>query len=100
MNEKQFASAIEDLLELYNWAWVHFRPARVMRNGKETYETPYSGHKGFLDYVVAKNGKVLLFEIKGDDGKVSPEQQKWLDASHGKVYWPADWPELQEILTK
>lgn len=79
MKESDFASWLEELLDLYGYYWVHFRPARVQRGGQEIYETPFTGHKGFPDYVMVRNGRLIFAEIKSEKGRVSPEQQEWID---------------------
>ena len=101
MTETQFASAVEDLLELYGWLWCHFRPAKTDKG----WRTALSGHKGLPDYVAAKSGRLLMFELKSAAGKVSQAQQEWLDAlkkTKAEVYlWRPDmWPEIQEVLTR
>lgn len=36
--EKDFASWLEELLELFGYRWVHFRPARVKRGSTKTMQ--------------------------------------------------------------
>jgi Holliday junction resolvase len=76
ITEKQFATQVEDLLELYGWHWTHFRPA-MLKDGK--WRTAISGHMGFPDYVAVRGIRLLFIELKSDKGKLSPEQQEWLD---------------------
>jgi len=103
VNESDFSSQIEDALELYGWKWVHFRPARVRRNGKDTYETPYTGHRGALDYYAVRGSRIIFFELKGDGGKLRPEQKEWIEAlketcAEVYVWWPKDSDEAMEVL--
>jgi len=105
MTETQFASAVEDLLERCHWKWCHFRPARVLKHGIETWVTPLSGHKGLPDYIATKNGRLLIFELKGDTGKISPDQMGWLNPlretkAETYVWFPSDWDQLQEVLMR
>lgn len=79
MTEADLASFVEDLLTRFGWHWVHFRPGRVMRRGKEVYETPYTGNKGFLDYICLRPPRVVVIELKSETGKMTPEQQEWFD---------------------
>jgi hypothetical protein len=79
ITETQFASTVEGLLNLYHWHWIHLRPARVLRNGIEIYETPYSGMKGFMDYLAIRPPRIVVAEIKGFNGKLTDEQQEWFD---------------------
>lgn len=101
MTEAQFASAVEDLLEIYNWKWCHFRPAET----KKGWRTPLSGHKGLPDYIAVKNGRLLMFELKSDTGKISLNQMEWLNLlrktkAEVYVWFPSDWDQLQEVLMR
>ena len=78
VSERDFSKQLEDALDIFKWRWVHFRPARVSRGGKDTYETAYTGYKGFPDYVCVRGDRIVFIEIKGTTGKVSPEQEEWL----------------------
>ena len=105
ITEKDFASWLEDLLDLYGYKWVHFRPARVQRQGRDTYETAYTGYKGFPDYVACHLDKkrIIFIELKSTTGKVGDEQYDWLEAlgkSGGEVYlWkPEQRDQIEEIL--
>ncbi len=99
LTEAQFSQQVEDLLNLYHWKWCHFRPARTEKG----WRTPLSGHKGFLDYIAVKSGRLLIFELKSDTGKVSPEQQCWLDELDRTlipvfVWRPRDWEKIVKML--
>ena len=106
MNEKDFSTQIEDLLRIGGWdRWIHLRPARVRRHGKDIYETAYSGHKGFLDYLAMRTltKETIWFELKGDGGKLTPEQRDWLAAHKAVgnrvfVWWPKDYQDAQDVL--
>ncbi len=89
ISETAFASQVESLLNLCHWQWIHIRPARVLRRGKEIYETPYSGHKGFLDYLALRPPRIVVAELKSEDGEMTPEQQEWFDL----------WKQCQRIIT-
>ncbi len=79
ISETAFASQVEGLLTLYGWQWVHFRPARVMRRGREIYETAYSGKKGFLDYLALRPPRILVAELKDAYKPLTPEQEEWFE---------------------
>ncbi len=81
ISETAFASWFEELLDTYGYRWMHPRPARVNRGGRDVYETAYSGHKGYLDYTIAHEVKrrLIFAELKSEDGKLSPDQQLWYD---------------------
>ncbi len=96
--EKEFGVMVEELLDLFGWHWCHFRPARTAYG----WRTAISGSKGFPDYIAVKN-RLVIFELKSDDGKLSLEQQKWYDllkASGTEVYvWkPKDLESIAEVL--
>lgn len=74
LTEKLFSQQVEELLDILHWRWCHFRPARTERG----WRTALSGHVGLPDYVATKDGRLLIFELKSDSGKVSLEQQIWL----------------------
>ena len=81
LKESDFASWFEDLLDTYGYRWMHPRPGRVKRGGRDVYETDYTGHKGFPDYVICHEQKrrLLFVELKSEKGKMSPDQQLWFD---------------------
>ena len=100
ITEKDFSSQIESLLNIFGWHWCHFRPART----EHGWRTALSGHKGFLDYIATKPPRLLIFELKSEKGKVSSEQQEWIDllkqCTGAEVYlWkPSQIDEIVEIL--
>lgn len=93
MTEQQLQRAVIELARLLGWRVAHFRAAQTV-NG---WRTPVEGDgKGFPDLVLARAGRVIFAELKGAKGKLSPEQEAWLEELTGGVYgwcvWrPADW---------
>ena len=65
--------------ELYGWRWAHFRPARTSKG----WRTPASGPlgAGWPDLVLTRerDGRMVLVELKVDDGRVSDDQSAVLD---------------------
>ena len=97
--EREFQKQVIELAQLKGWKVAHFRPARVIRNGKETWRTPVEGDgAGFPDLVLARNGVVIFAELKTDAGTVSAEQQDWLRETRGFVWRPANWHEILRLL--
>lgn len=88
ISETAFASQVEDLLNIGHWRWMHPRPGRVRRYGRDVYETAYSGHKGWLDYVALRPPRLLVFELKDAYSKMTPEQEEWFNL----------WEECQKTL--
>jgi hypothetical protein len=104
MTENDLLLQIIDLGHLYGWKIAHFRPA-MKKDG--TWVTPVSADgKGFPDLVMVKQSRLIFAELKSDTGKLSPEQQVWIDAltcsMRCEVYiWkPENFTEIQEILTR
>ena len=50
----------------------------------------WSSDKGVPDLTLAKDGRVVLMELKKQDGRVRPEQKVWLEASGGYLIRPLD----------
>lgn len=83
ISEDDVLARVLDEARWAGWLVAHFRPARVRRGGRETYETPVAADgRGFPDLVLvhAKRGLLAFVELKGSRGRPSPEQLKWLDA--------------------
>jgi len=100
VSEDAFQRAVIDLAHLHGWTVAHFRAARVRRGGRDIYETPVGADgKGFPDLVLAKKGRMTIFaELKSDKGRVTPEQQRWIDLLGGEVWRPGDWEYLEKVL--
>lgn len=75
MSEAQLQDAIIEAAKLYGWRCAHFRPAMTVRG----WRTPVQGDAGFPDLVLARLGKVMFLELKREGGRVSPDQQAWLN---------------------
>lgn len=97
LSEAGFSSQITDLAALRGWTWCHYRPARTA-NG---WVTPLSGHPGAPDLILARDGVVLLAEVKTARGRLSGAQEDWLAAlgAHGRVWRPGDWDDLAAELS-
>jgi hypothetical protein len=88
VNEAEFQSRVVDYAKLNGWRVAHFRPARTERG----WRTPMTGDAGFPDLVLARNGFVIFAELKSATGRVSPDQDAWLEAiapDSGRLPWPA-----------
>lgn len=99
ITEGEFSQQVEDLLNLFGWRWCHFRPART----EHGWRTALSGYQGFPDYIVVRDSRLIIFELKSEKGKLTDFQQDWLDtlkACGQTVYvWrPADIEAIAEIL--
>lgn len=96
MTEADYVTRIIDTAHTLGWHVAHFRPARTSRG----WRTPMQGDPGFPDLVLARNGRVLLVEIKTNRGRIRHQQRAWLDAlgPHATVWRPRDWPDVLATL--
>lgn len=94
--EAHFTTRVIQYARLCGWLVVHYRPARTAKG----WATPLEGDRGCPDVILARNGQVLLIELKAKRGTLGPGQREWLDAlgPHGMLCRPADEEALQEIL--
>lgn len=97
VSEADFQQAVIDLAILRGWQVSHFRPAQV-RDGQ--WVTPIQGHPGFPDLALARDGVVLLVELKRMGGRVSPMQKTWglHIGAHYRLWYPNNWAEIQGTL--
>lgn len=72
----------------HGWMVHHARPARTA-NG---WRTPVQGHKGAPDLLLARDGDVLVPELKRDGTYPDPDQRAWQKAlgPRGEVWRPRD----------
>lgn len=92
LSEDDFKDRVIGAAKAHGWRVAHFRPARTARG----WVTAMQGHKGFPDLVLARNGQLILAELKSDTGRVDPEQRKWLAAlgTYARLWRPDDWPTI------
>ena len=99
ISEAAFHSQVIEIARLRGWLVHAERPAR-RQSGH--WSTPIQGDAGFPDLVMARGGRLVFAELKSARGRVSPEQQEWLDALRlvVQVYiWrPLDWDRIVELL--
>jgi hypothetical protein len=93
ISEDEFTDQVIAVLQLNRWLVVHFRKARK-KNG--SWMTPIKGDPGSPDILAARNGQVLLAELKVGKNKPSQFQAEWLKncGEHGFLWYPADWDEI------
>jgi hypothetical protein len=99
ITETQLQTAILDCAATLGWLCMHPRPARTKDGWRTAAEG--NGAAGWPDLAMARNGHLILAELKSTTGRVSPEQQRWLDeltavsvaANRVQTYlWsPAEW---------
>lgn len=93
ISEDAFKGRVMQTAVLYGWRVCHVRPA-LKANGK--WVTPIEGHVGLPDLILARDGAVILAELKSSTGRTTDDQRKWLAAAgtNGRLWAPADWPEV------
>jgi hypothetical protein len=75
VTEDDLLGAILDLCRLKHLHVHHCRPAKTERG----WRTPIQGEPGFVDMVIVGDNGVLFRELKADRGRLSAEQQQWLN---------------------
>jgi hypothetical protein len=89
------------LAHIFGWKVAHFRPARTSQG----WRTPVQADgKGFPDLVLVRE-RVIFAELKADSGKLSDDQQRWLDWLHAAgaevhVWRPRDLEAVGRILQR
>ena len=73
MTEATLQERVIELAHLFGWLVMHTRPART----ETGWRTPLQGDPGFPDLVLAREGVVLLAELKAAAGKLTAEQERW-----------------------
>lgn len=97
MNEAALQTRVMDYAQWKGWRVAHVLPA-LRADGR--WVTPYSGDPGLSDLILARRGRVLLAELKSEDGRFRKGQREWLEAAgdNGKLWRPADWNTIVEEL--
>ena len=99
LSEEDFQDRILKTAELYGWRCIHHRPARRTDGG---WRTAMQGHPGFPDLVLARDGVVIVAELKSARGQPTADQWLWLEAlgDHARLWRPQDWPAIQNELRR
>ncbi len=103
-SEAQFQQRLIAYARARGWGKIaHFRPARVVRRGKETYETPIAEDgKGFVDLVLLRE-RLVVIEAKVKKRKRSQWQLEWAVAFQRAgveyhCFYPEDHNEIERVL--
>lgn len=89
ISEDAFKAWVISTAKWHKWKVHHSRPAR---NRRGQWSTPIEGHKGLPDLVLARDGVVLLAELKTNTASATAEQREWLAAAgpHARLWRPRD----------
>ena len=94
ISERELAATVDAMAERFGWKIYGVLEQRV-------YARRLS--KGFPDRVMTRNSRLLFIEYKSQRGRVTPEQQEWLELLRltlAEVFlWrPSDLDRIEEIL--
>lgn len=100
MNESEFQDAVIEYARIYGWRVAHFRPARTASGWRTAVA---ADGKGFPDLTMVRGTRLAVAELKGERGRVGPDQQAWLDALKAAgvetyIWRPSDWPAIEKVL--
>jgi hypothetical protein len=105
VKESDFMKQIIELGHLYGWQIAHFRPA-WSKDGKRCMTAVSADGKGFPDLCMVKRCRLIFAELKAGKGRLSPEQQGWIDNLTNSmrcecyIWKPENFDEIVEILTR
>lgn len=96
MSEDDWKSRVMDYARLKRWRCCHIRPAKTNKG----WRTPIEGDTGLPDLILARDGRVILVELKRVGAYPVPSQKAWLAAagSNGYLWRPTDWDEVMDVL--
>lgn len=80
MTEEELSIEVKKLSKLYGWRMHHCRAARTQKG----WRTPIEGDPGFPDWILLRenadrSAKLLIVELKSENGILSLAQKQWLD---------------------
>ena len=91
-SEKDFQQQVVDLARLNHWMVYHTADSR-------------RSYPGFPDLVMVRGPMLLALELKTEAGKVTVQQQEWIDALQkvrivsADIARPHHWPDIERALT-
>jgi hypothetical protein len=94
VTERQLQLSVLVLARLRGFAVAHFRPGRTLRGG---WRTPVAADgAGWPDLVLVKDNRCLFRELKGDGGRLRPEQVAWIArliaaGQDARIWTATDW---------
>lgn len=100
MSEADWQGRVVDTAKALGWRVCHIRNVRVGTGTRTRWLVPYAGDGGLPDLILAKDGRLLLVELKAEKGGFKPGQLDWLRAAgdNGYCWRPSDWPTVQAVL--
>ena len=91
MTEQELQSSVECLARRYGYIYYH------------THDSRHSA-AGFPDLVLVRSGRTIFAECKSENGKLTPEQNVWIEAlviagNEVYVWYPKHLSEIADILS-
>jgi hypothetical protein len=101
VTERDWQQTVIEAAQALGFKVAHFRPAKTARG----WRTPVQADgAGFPDLVMVRGERIIFAELKSDTGKISVDQEAWLEAlgQAGEAYvWrPRDWDSVVENLSR
>lgn len=113
INEAAFQAQVMRFARLTGWLVHHSRPS-YNRSGRVS--TAIAGDAGLPDLILAKGGRVVFLELKGDGGSIQANQRAWGGAIAGRpiergvvveqgplaylLAYPDDWAAVEGLLRR
>lgn len=99
-SEREFQREVIKMAESLGWYVNHALPGK----GRNKHLTLFIGKRGFPDLVLCRPPRLIFAELKSETGKLSTDQQEWLEALRAcgaEVYvWrPSDLERITAILS-
>lgn len=99
VTESGFQDAVIQFARTIGWTVAHFRPARTNHGHRTAVQADGAG---FPDLVLVRE-RVIFAELKAEGGRLSRQQDGWLQAlgeAGAEVYeWrPSQWPTIEAVL--
>ena len=90
ISEKQFQELVIDYARLKGWEVYHTHNSR-------------RSAPGYPDLSMVRGARHVVAELKSEHGRLTPEQERWLEAfraTPAEVYiWrPSAWPDIKRVL--
>jgi len=75
-SEREFQREVIKMAESLGWYFNHALPGK----GRNKHLTLFIGKRGFPDLVLCRPPRLIFAELKSETGKLSTDQQEWLEA--------------------
>jgi hypothetical protein len=99
-SEREFQREVIKIAKSLGWYVYHALPGQ----GRNKHLTLFIGKRGFPDLVLCRPPRLVFVELKSKAGKLSTDQQEWLDALRAcgvevHVWRPSDLERITAILS-